>query len=85
VPQELLFCAVSGTQTPLAQQPLGHEAASQTHSPFLHSCPMGQLTHAAPLAPQAVEVSLVTGTQPELLQQPLHELASQTHPPFLHS
>jgi hypothetical protein len=69
----------------LAQQPLGHELASQTHAPSLHAWPGEQAMHAAPLLPQAVAVSLAAGMQPLALQQPSQVEGSQRHAPFLHA
>ncbi len=79
------------------QQPMGHEAASQTHCPVavLHSWPAPQGAHAAPLAPQEVLLSAEVASHVPVgppLQQPLGQvLASQaqvpvfvSHSPFVH-
>jgi hypothetical protein len=56
------------------QQPFGQELALQTQWPVvvLHCCPGLHETHAAPPAPHAVLVSLVSGSQLVPLQQPVH-------------
>ena len=62
--------------TPFAQHPFGHEAASQTHAPLLHSCPAA---HAA-LVPH----SHAPATQPvdALGLQAMHELPFVPHAVF---
>jgi hypothetical protein len=70
------------------QQPLGHDAASQTHLPRdpLHSCPVPHVPQATPPFPQVVAVSPVW-QWPVESQQPFGQVfASQTHFPCeLHS
>ena len=67
----------------LSQQPLGQEAASQTHCPCgLHSCWLPQGTQAPPLAPQAV---FETVTQAPFEQQPAQPAPPQLQAPALHA
>jgi hypothetical protein len=71
------------------QQPLGHEVASQTHWPvvLLHSWPLAQAAHVAPLVPQdgfdsEAYASHVPVVPP--LQQPLGQvLASHEQTPVV--
>jgi len=53
-PQALVDCADEATQVPFAsQQPFGQEAGVQTQVPEVPQvCPLAQLPHAAPAAPQ---------------------------------
>jgi hypothetical protein len=53
-PQALVDCADVATQLPpVSQQPFGHEAGVQTQVPEVPQvCPLWQLPHAAPAAPQ---------------------------------
>jgi hypothetical protein len=69
------------------QQPLGHEAASQTHCPVdvLHARPPAQDAHAVPAAPQDVFVSPDKDSQVLPLQQPAHEVPPHPHAPLAHA
>jgi hypothetical protein len=69
-----------------AQQPFGHEVASQTQAdaPLEHSCPEAHAAQAAPAAPQELFDSEPYGTHVVPLQHPFgHDVASQTHWPVL--
>jgi hypothetical protein len=72
-----------------AQQPFGHDVASQTQLPVdgLHSCPAAQAAQLAPPVPHEAFDSDAHGTHVFPRQQPFgHEVASQTHWPVpLHS
>ena len=50
-PHWLGDCAEKATQALPLQQPLGHDVASQTHCPFLHSCPAPHPPQVAPAVP----------------------------------
>jgi hypothetical protein len=64
-------------QTPYAsQQPFGQLVALQPHPPAMHSCPVGQATHATPPEPQST--SVFPGRQVVPAQQPAgHDVALQ--------
>jgi hypothetical protein len=69
------------------QQPIGHEAALQTHAPVvvLHACPVGHAAQVAPLLPHEVFDSLVSASHvPPAPQQPAHELPPHPHAPPEH-
>jgi hypothetical protein len=73
-------------QFPLpSQQPLGHDVASQTHAPLLHSFPVAQAVQFAPFVPHCEFVGGLTQDVPT--QQPLGqslELQYAWHEPFVH-
>ncbi len=67
------------------QQPLGHDAASQTHCPLAvsHAWPDAHAAHAAPPEPHEVVDSLAYSSHVEPLQQPaVHDPPPQVHTPL---
>jgi hypothetical protein len=64
------------------QQPVGHDAASQTHAPALHSWPAPHAEQLAPLLPHEPFDSLASASHDEPLQQPAHEPPPQLHAPL---
>ena len=75
-PQPPLVSLASFTHESPSQQPSGHEAGLQTHLPWAvsHVWPAAHATQAAPTAPQAVGVSLTSGTHVEPIRHPEHEV-----------
>jgi len=68
------------------QQPLGHEAASQTHCPLpLHAWPAAQAAQAAPPLPHEELDSLESDSQLPPLQQPGHDVPPHEHAPPEHA
>ena len=75
-----LALVVVVTHVSPSQQPLGHDAASQTHLPVLpsHSCPWAHATHETPASPQAPDVGVTHW--PLALQHPEgHDAGSHAH------
>jgi hypothetical protein len=68
------------------QQPLGHDAASQTHWPLvvLHVWPDPHAAHAAPPEPHEEADSLAYASHVEPLQQPAHAPPPHVHTPLEH-
>jgi hypothetical protein len=70
----------------LAQQPSGHDVASQAQCPVLvHSWPAGHAAQTAPPAPHESFDSADSGSQPPALQQPAHAVPPHAHIPFEHA
>jgi hypothetical protein len=73
-------CAAYAMHVFPSQQPLKHDARSQTQPPSsLHSCPAPHATQAIPGAPQ-LAVAEVTQTPPSA-QHPVHEAPQEQTPP----
>jgi hypothetical protein len=72
------------SQTPLAQQPVGHVCALQLeHTPLVH-VPVPQLVQAWPKRPHCVLVAGSTHVLLVMSQQPAHVWALQPHWPKKH-
>jgi len=68
------------------QQPLGHDAASQTHCPLpLHACPAAHPAQAAPPLPHELLDSLLSDSHVPPLQQPGHDVPPHEHAPPAHA
>ena len=63
------------------QQPLGHEVASHTQVPPLHSCPAGHDTQVLPVEPHWLLELPVSQAPPE--QQPAHAEPLHVHAPLV--
>jgi hypothetical protein len=67
------------------QQPIGHDAAVQTHCPLpLHTWPDAHAEQAAPALPHDVADSLDSASHVPPLQQPGHDVPPQEHSPPEH-
>ncbi len=82
LPQEPLFWLAYATHWPVpSQHPFGHELASHTQVPPLHSCPAGHETQTLPVEPHWLLELPVSQVLAE--QQPAHAEPLQVHAPLV--
>jgi hypothetical protein len=87
LPHEANDSEADASQVPFdVQQPLGHEAALQTHAPLpLHVWPVAHAPHVPPLAPHDALDSPASASHAPPLQQPGQDAPPHAQAPFEHA
>ena len=85
MPHWLGFCAKSGMQRPLSQQPFGHVRGEHcggppTHWPLLHVSPWLHDAQIAPPLPQLCSLCSHVAKQLPMMQQPAHDIGPHAGP-----
>ncbi len=84
-PHWLGFCATSGMQRPLSQQPLGHVRGEHcggppVHWPLVHRSPALHEAHMTPFEPHTCSDCSHVAKHDPMMQQPAHDIGPHGGP-----